>query len=451
MRTPPPLDLRPAILFPAGRAPSGLAAADFDNDGRLDLVVANQFADNVSILKGDGAGGFAAPRNVVVGSVPHPVAVADLNRDGNQDIIVGTWADYPGDRLRVLLGTGTGTFGGPWDVMVGEDPFFVAVADFDRDGALDLLASHKVNDGPSLRYGDGAGRFSRPTGLPNGPAFDLAVGDFDSDGLLDVAAASTRPSMVLMLGTRNGGFLAKPHPVATRATGIVAADFNADAVLDVALAHSENDLVSMLLGDGTGGFADGGTYAVAPGPLALAAGDLNLDGYQDLVVTSSKGAALCFLLGDGTGAFPVRSDVSVGAASRRAVLADFDGDAIVDIAVSHGLEDAVSVLLNNAVPPQLAELFVRLSDRLPDPALATGKAKRVARQLAVLSRRAARKAGAAAGASGQKQARLIRRTRRGLERLVAVARRAAAKDLLGVPLAPIEAMVEAAVARTGSA
>ncbi len=449
-QTPPPVDFRPAVAFRAGRAPSGLAAADFDNDGRLDLVVANQFADDISILIGDGAGGFAAPSNVMVGRIPQPVVVADLNGDDNQDVIVGTWGGYPGDQLRVLLGSGTGTFVQPRDVMVGEDPFFIAVADFDRDGALDLVASHKVNDGTWLHYGDGAGGFHRSTILRTGPAYDLAIGDFNADGLLDVAAASTDARMVLMLATRDRGFLPVSHPTATRPMGIVAADFNSDSILDLALSHREANVVSVLLGDGLGGFSDGGEIAVAARPTSVTTGDVNLDGYPDLVVPSGDTAAVSLLLGDGMGGFPVRTDVPVGAESLRAVLADFDGDGIVDIALSHGRNDTVSVLLNNAVPLRLADLVDRLSHRLPDPAVVTGKARRVARQLAKLSRRAARRLATGAEASGSKQTRLFRQARRSLEQLLAVARRAAAKGRLGVPLGPIESMVGAALERTAS-
>jgi hypothetical protein len=117
----------------------------------------------------------------------------------------------------------------------------------------------------------------------------------------------------------------------------------------------------------------------------------------------------------------------------------------------HGREDTVSVLLNNAVPPELADLLDRLSRRLPDPAVATtGKARRLGHRLAAFSRRAARMLARGAETSGSRQTRLLRKGRRNLEQLLVVARRAAAKGRLGVPLGPIETMVGAALERTAS-
>ena len=71
-----------------GSSPTGIAAGDFNNDNKQDLVVANQGANNVSVLLGDGLGGFGAASNFATGTSPYSVAVGQFNADTNLDLVV---------------------------------------------------------------------------------------------------------------------------------------------------------------------------------------------------------------------------------------------------------------------------------------------------------------------------------------------------------------------------
>ncbi len=108
-----------------------MAVGDFDGDGDLDLVTANDFADAVSVLIGDGAGGFAAPRNFAAGGGPQSVAVGDIDGDGDLDLAV---AHFFVDGVAVLAGDGLGGFAGPVSFAVGDAPVSAAVGDLDGDG-----------------------------------------------------------------------------------------------------------------------------------------------------------------------------------------------------------------------------------------------------------------------------------------------------------------------------
>jgi hypothetical protein len=129
----------PGTPVPTGDSPRSVAVGDFNQDGFQDLATANEGSDNVSVLLGDGAGAFAtAPGSPYsAGDGPESLAVGDFNQDGFQDLAT---ADILSDDLSVLLGNGAGGFapalGSPYPA--GNAPKSVAVGDFNQDGFQDL-------------------------------------------------------------------------------------------------------------------------------------------------------------------------------------------------------------------------------------------------------------------------------------------------------------------------
>jgi hypothetical protein len=93
----------------------------------------------VSLLFGDGTGGFSAPTTLDVGPGPRAVAIGDLNRDGFEDLAVTL---QEGDNLAVFLNDGTGAFAGPWRFATGSNPRPVVIADFNRDGKKDVAVGN---------------------------------------------------------------------------------------------------------------------------------------------------------------------------------------------------------------------------------------------------------------------------------------------------------------------
>jgi hypothetical protein len=128
-----------------GNQPVAIAAGDFNGDGILDLAVTNfnggtPALGTVTVLLGNGDGTFTPTAvSPVTGSLPYSVAVADFNGDGKADLVT---ADAGSNTVTVLLGNGDGTFAAPLSPAAGTDPIFAAVGDFNGDGWPDLAAAN---------------------------------------------------------------------------------------------------------------------------------------------------------------------------------------------------------------------------------------------------------------------------------------------------------------------
>ena len=270
-----------------------VAVGDFSGNGISDLAVANEVGNTITILQGKGDGTFSASSQgpISVGKSPSFIAVGDFNDDGNLDLGVANNSD---GTMTVLLGSGNGSFsvatGSP--VTVGSDPTSIALGDFNGDGKLDLAVANELNNTVTILLSNGDGTFTPANGSPvtagNYPT-TIAVADFDGDGNLDLAIADDNASSVtIMMGNGDGTF--KPPatinaPIVPYAVAV--GDFNGDGIPDLAISsHSSFNTVATLLGKGDGTFSsynisflidDASSYWVATG-------DFNGDGISDLAV-----------------------------------------------------------------------------------------------------------------------------------------------------------------------
>ena len=340
-----------------------VVVGDIDGDGVPDLAVAG--VQGVSVLVGHGDGTFQAARNFAAsdGRVPYSVAVGDFNGDGVLDLAVASAAPTlitgtaPGT-VSVLLGNGNGTFQAALNVALGMDPRFVAVGDFNGDGAPDLVVAEDGGytcsqrscvsnpGGVSVLLGNGDGTVQGAKSLAAGAnPQSVAVGDFNRDGVPDLAVAGANDVSVL-LGNGDGTFqgvkslAAGPNP-----RSVAVGDFNGDGVLDLAVPYTDwgpgTSGVSVLLGNGDGTFQTPRTFAVADGPWSVAVGDFNGDRVADLAVATGNGISV--LLGAGDGTFQAARNF--GARGLVLAVGDFDGDGVPDLALA-GVQ-GVEVLLGN--------------------------------------------------------------------------------------------------------
>src|SRR5262249_51664684 len=154
-----------------GMGPVGIVVGDFNRDGKVDLAVANSgvlsgsnqgaHANTVAILLGTGNGRFQVPVFLPVAKTPLLLAVADFNKDGKQDLVV---SNNGGGAVSELLGNGDGTFQTPRTFHV-QQAISISVADFNTDGNPDLVVSNgngqtSTSSTVALLLGDGTGNFN---------------------------------------------------------------------------------------------------------------------------------------------------------------------------------------------------------------------------------------------------------------------------------------------------
>jgi hypothetical protein len=365
-----------ATNYTVGTNPVFAVAGDFNNDGKVDLAIVNNITNQVSIMLGDGVGGFTQPfASFPVGRSPLGAAVGDFDVDGNLDLAVANFGNpnakppIPGN-VSILLGIGDGTFtqaaGSP--ITVGTGPISIAVGYFDAGGVLDLAVANHGSHDVSILLGDGSGGFTAvtPTTQVGNQPVSIAVGNFNSDVDLnpDLAVANFVDNTVsILLGNGDGTFFepadcdsttAGPSPtcvVGTEPVSIVTGDFNNDGFDDLAVANEVTKNVSILLGNAvtTGGlFKAAKNFNLVKIPVSLTVADFNGDGALDLAAAHFPDKQLSVILGNGDGTFGKPKTFKTVAGQFAITNGDFDGDTKPDLAVVNG---KVSVLLNMTLFP----------------------------------------------------------------------------------------------------
>ena len=175
----------------------GAVALDLNRDGWLDIATANTGTNAVAILLNRGAaGGFLAPRSITVGADPFDIASGDLDRDGIPDLVVTTTG---APAITVLFLRTDATVRSRRTISSAESRG-VAVADWTRDGALDVIYSDFVGRRVGVIPGTGSGTFAAPfvwslTSRPQG----IVAHDFNHDGFLDIAVANASGTSLTVL------------------------------------------------------------------------------------------------------------------------------------------------------------------------------------------------------------------------------------------------------------
>ena len=340
----------------AGSTPISIDVGDFNNDGLFDIVTANNGNYKLGILLGYGNGSFAAVILYSTGdhSFPHGVAVGDFNNDGQLDISV---ANYGPSTATIFLGHGNGTFEIQASYSVGDQswPWAIAVADFNSDNLSDIAVANYNNNNIGILLGTGNGYFTTVATYSSGDGSapeGLGIGDFNNDNILDIAVANfIRYDIVVLFGFGDGTFLSgAPYPtgLGSGSTAIATGDFNNDNRLDIFVANYLSNSIMLFLGYDYEPFAGVTRHSTGDGsqPHSVAVADFNNDGWSDIVVANYGTDTVGILLGYGHGFFEPMITYSTGdgSAPYSVAIADFDNDNQSDIVVVTSETDNVAIL-----------------------------------------------------------------------------------------------------------
>jgi hypothetical protein len=353
------------LVLTVGKSPGPVAVADVNHDGNIDIMVANTADRTFSVLLGDGHGHFhLAPGTLApTGEGANDIATGDFNRDGNLDLVI---ANTGTPFLTVLLGDGKGGFRpspkSPFATNSFPHVHGVAVEDFNGDGKLGVVTDSWGHDQILLLPGDGAGNLitpGRPFHTGKRPYQRLRSADFNHDGRPDVVTTDMDINAVsILLGDGKGGFqesVGSPFPAGAVPWSVVIDDLDKDGNLDLAVLPYDRDVpnpkdigMTVLLGDGKGAFAKmpGSPFPLpgCKGPDRLAAGDFNGDGLRDLVATCAQSNSLVFFLGRKGGGFQISTRNLTEIGWSGLAVADLNRDGKDDIVVSNSTAGTVTIL-----------------------------------------------------------------------------------------------------------
>jgi subtilisin-like proprotein convertase family protein len=246
------------------------------------------------------------PTNFSVGSNPTGIASADFNNDSRPDLV--TVNQFSND-VTVLLNNGTGGFPSATNLSVGSSPYAVAVGKFNADNNFDIVVANSASNNVSLLLGNGNGTFSAATNFAVGAnPLSVAVGDFNNDNNQDLAVANFGGffigSVSILIGNGTGGFAAPTLLRArTQPAFVVTGNFNGDNAPDLAVANFGANSVTSYVGNGNGSFTEASTVTVGDGPVALATTSFNGDQFTDLAVANYNANSVWQLAGNGNGSF----------------------------------------------------------------------------------------------------------------------------------------------------
>jgi len=295
----------PGSPFPAGHLPNDIAIADMNNDGNPDLVIANHQSPYLRVFLGDGRGGFRlAPGSPVdVHSNPHPhgVVAADFNSDGKPDVVTDSWGS---NQIELLLGDGTGRLLTPGAFFpTGHRPYErLRTADFNHDGHPDIATTNLDDDTVSILLGDGKGGFHNPPGSPfpaGAKPWQVAIDDLNGDGNPDLIVIPYQRDIVspaenavtILSGDRRGAFHPMPgSPLSLEncrgPNSVAAGDLNGNCHHAIAVACAESKTLMLYERSPSGRFT-ASSIPIAGGWGSVAIARLTSDSRGDIITANA--------------------------------------------------------------------------------------------------------------------------------------------------------------------
>jgi PKD repeat protein len=316
---------QPKIDSATGLHPTHVAAADFDNDGKPDIAVANFGENSISVYQNKTTSNnisLAKRKNFATGVNPIAIATGDLDGDGRLDM---------------------------------------AVANNQPPGSISVFRNISTID--SVLF---AVRMDFPLTLTGSP-YHIAIGDLNKDGKPDIAVADSGQSIAIFKNTGSPGnisFATSSSIGSFSPLSIFIGDINGDNQPEISVpryhspgavsVHKNNSTVNAI------SFAVDSVYGAAAYTRALSGGDVDGDGKTDLVSASDfLSNKITILRNTGSGgniSFAPKVDTSTGNSPFGIAISDLDGDGKPDVTTANHFGNSVSLFKNTSSPGSISVL-----------------------------------------------------------------------------------------------
>jgi hypothetical protein len=380
------------VNFNAGLQPTGVSFGDVDGDMLLDMIVANQGSNTVSVFKNASSGSITAasyPTKVdfAVGGSPQNVVFQDVDGDAKPEIVVMSWS---GGQVDILRNTSTpgvinsSSFAASVTVSTGLNSRTVKVADLNSDGKPELITANYIQPGSITLFQNnsipGSLSFSSGVNLTAGLNFgDVAIADMDGDNKPEIIGANLASNnMTIFQNTHSGGNIAttsfaiqQDFATGFYPWGIAIGDIDGDNKPDIVIPASGSNSISVFRNNFTQGVLNASSlnsvvnYTTGSSPYSVAMADINGDGKLDIVTPNSTDNSVSVLLNAATpgvinsASLTAHTRLVTGLTSNYIAVADIEGDGKPDIIVPNTVagQTTVSVLRNNIQPLLLPVLI----------------------------------------------------------------------------------------------
>jgi hypothetical protein len=371
-------EIAPKVDLTTLGGPEDIRVSDLDGDGIPDLVIANHTAGSISVFRNTSGIGNINVANFVrkdftSGTGATFISVADLDNDGKQDIIVANQGENTLSIFKNISTSGNISFNSPVKIATPSTPIGLGIGDFDKNGWLDIATANHGNATVSIFTNKGifnsisTNNFNPRFGLITGlNPITIDVADMDGDSKSDIVVGNYGSNSISIFKNNyisgalaTASFSTKLDFNAGNKPGYVKlGDMDGDSKLDIVVLAEGVNSVGILRNTSTSGvlnltsFASRVNFNTGITPYYISVGDLTGNGKLDILVTN---------FGDGTAtvwqnkatpgsitsaSFFKRLNFTVGTKPYAGLLADIDGDAKTDILVSNTGSNTLSILRN---------------------------------------------------------------------------------------------------------
>jgi hypothetical protein len=351
--------------FISGSQVRSIAIGDFNKDGKTDFLANSSTPGNfnVNLFTGNGKGSFALASTVSFPNDVFSITAQDFNQDKNLDFAV---ANQTANEVSVVLGNGNGTFSSTISTYSTDSgPAAVASGDFNKDGYPDLVTANSSANDVSVLLNMKTGTFNAAANYPVGASpVAVAVTDLNNDGYPDIVVANSGSNTIsVLLNNGNGTFApAVTYGVGDVPVSIAAAELNGDIFADLIVTNKGDNSVSILLGNGDGTFQQTVSYTIPnSSPLAAIAADVTADGILDLVIAENGTNSLGVMAGNGDGSFQGSVNYKIGNGPIALAANDVSGDGKVDVLVGNFGGGDVTVLINQSPAGALSASLTKIA------------------------------------------------------------------------------------------